>query len=343
MQVIYSEKHALHDPVRAFANGMELQHVESPARAERILEAAETAGHDIVSARSYGPGVLESVHAAELVAYLRGAYEPWVEAGMSPDGVIPSTFPRRPPREASRAVKGRAGRFCFDTETPIGARTFEAAFASAACALTGADLLAGGARAAYALCRPPGHHAGPDYFGGYCYVNNAALAAEWLRTGGGEPVRVAVLDLDYHHGNGTQEIFYESGDVLYVSVHADPRAAYPYYWGFADERGAGAGEGRNLNLLLPENTAEDDYRSVLGDALKAVGEFRPEYLVVSLGTDTAGEDRLGSFGLSVESFRRLGRRVAGAGLPILVVQEGGYNLETIGPCVTEFLAGLEGQ
>ncbi|MFW6189891.1 MAG: hypothetical protein ACOC7T_05610 [Planctomycetota bacterium] len=304
MQVIYSEEHALHDPVRAFANGAELQHVECPSRAERILEAAEAAGHDIVSARSYRPGVLESVHAPELVAYQRGAYEAWIEAGMSADGVIPSTFPRRPPRVASRAVKGRAGRFCFDTETPMGPRTFEAAFASACCALT---------------------------------------AAERLRTGGGEPVRVAVLDLDYHHGNGTQETFYESADVLYVSVHADPHAAYPYYWGFADERGTGAGEGRNVNLLLPEKTAEDEYRSVVGDALEAVGEFHPEYLVVSFGTDTAGEDRLGSFGLSVESFRRLGRQVAGAGLPTLVVQEGGYDLETIGQCVIEFLAGLQGQ
>jgi len=343
MQVIYSEKHALHDPVRAFANGVELEHIECPARAERIMEAAENAGHDIVPARSYGVEVLGAVHDAELIAYLQTAYEAWAEAGMSPDGVIPSTFPRRPARETSQAVKGQAGRFCFDTETPIGPYTFDAALASAGCALTGADLLTAGRRAVYALCRPPGHHAGPDYFGGYCYLNNAALAAERLRTSGGEPGRVAVLDLDYHHGNGTQDAFYESGDVLYVSVHADPRLAYPYYWGFPGERGRGPGAGRNLNLLLPEETGEDDYRAVVDDALEAVAEFCPGYLVVSFGTDTAGEDRLGRFGLSPESFSRVGRQVAGAGLPTLLVQEGGYHLETIGHCVTEFLAGLEGK
>ena len=271
-----------------------------------------------------------------------------------------------------RSLRWRFGLHCFDPQTPLQPGTWTAALAAAGCALSGADLLlgsadtgppeagppltGGGETAVYALCRPPGHHAGRDFFGGYCYLNNAALAARRLagRSGASGPVlgagigpsssgrrrsgsRVAVLDLDFHHGNGTQEIFYRDPTVLYVSLHADPNEAYPYFAGYPEETGEGPGLGANRNFPLPQRCDERRYRETLAEALEVVRAFAPGYLVVSLGTDILSQDPVGGMGMSVQGFGRLGEEVRGLGLPTLVVQEGGYAVEAIGECVGAFL------
>ncbi|HIJ65586.1 MAG TPA: histone deacetylase family protein [Candidatus Hydrogenedentes bacterium] len=302
MNVIYTERHRLHRPDHELGAG---GHPEVAERAERIAEALRVAGFPFFGPRDYEPGTLATVHAAEYIRRLSAA-----------------------------------GRGVFDTDTPIGEHTFEAAAASAGCALTGADLLLAGERCVYALCRPPGHHAGHDYCAGFCYLNNAALAATRLR-GSDEARRVAILDVDYHHGNGTQEIFYDSGEVFYVSLHADPRTAYPYRWGFREQTGAGPGSGCNLNLPLPHGTDEATYLEALERALDAVAAHAADFLIVSLGTDTFIGDPLGTFTLSTESYGKIAGRAAKLGLPTLVVQEGGYNLDAIGECVTNFCTGLQ--
>jgi len=341
MKVVYTEAHARHVPTQQFAWGVSKPHDDPPERAAAIVAALREAGHELVAPCQYGLEPACAVHHPEYLDYLAGAYASWTAHGKTPAGAVPSTFPVRPSAHAPGEPLWRSGAYCFDTETPIAEHTYEAALASAACAVTGAALLLGGERAAYALTRPPGHHAGRDFCGGYCYLNNAAIAARRLGDGSGETV--AVLDLDCHHGNGTQDIFYEAAEVLCVSIHADPASAFPYYWGYADETGAGDGEGANLNLPLPRGADDGIYFGALGRALEAVSNCEAGSLVVSLGTDTAADDPVGLFCLSAGAFTEMGARVAALGLPTLVVQEGGYNRGTAGRRVTDFLAGLDGE
>ena len=210
----------------------------------------------------------------------------------------------------------------------MAAGTWEAALAAASCAASGAKHLVDGRRAVFALCRPPGHHAARSSYGGYCYLNNAALAASLLREAG----RVAVLDIDFHHGNGTQEVFYEDPSVLFVSVHADPETAFPYFWGYPDEKGSGKGRGRNLNLPFARDADEAEYLALLDRGLEAIRRFRGDYLVVSLGLDGYREDPLGGASLTEESYKKIGLRIRALGLPVLICLEGGYHLQTLGTC-----------
>ncbi len=223
--------------------------------------------------------------------------------------------------------------YCFDLSTPLTPRTPEAAMAAAGLALEGAARIEAGKKFVYALCRPPGHHAGTDFFGGFCFFNNAALAADALSKHGA----VAILDLDYHHGNGTQQIFYERRDVLYVSTHADPTMAYPQISGFANETGAGAGEGYNFNFPLPLNTDDRTFLEALPRAVERVWDFDPDYLVISLGLDGAMGDPVGTWSLSKESFEKSGEKAAETDVPTLVIQEGGYNLRRLGDDLVAFL------
>jgi acetoin utilization deacetylase AcuC-like enzyme len=243
----------------------------------------------------------------------------------------------RAPQIEPTDLTGRLGWWCFDTGTPILTGTYAAARAAVDVALTTADLVLGGAAVAYGLCRPPGHHAGRSVFGGFCYFNNAAIAAEHLvrQTGG----KVAVLDLDYHHGNGTQQIFYEREEVLYMSLHADPRRAYPYFSGFADETGAGPGAGATYNIPLPVGTTDAHYLTALDQALEALSRFTPTLTIVSLGQDTYVHDPLGDFALTTSVYTECGRRVAAAASRLVVLQEGGYYLPDLGDNVREFLLG----
>ncbi len=339
MDVIYSEKHALHAPAAAFARGALGAHDEVPARANGILEAVRRLGWPVTAPAPITPEALLTVHAPDYVDYLQNAYREWADAGLPGDGAVPSTFPRRRDCDRPDDLLGRTGWYGFDTETPVAEHTFDAAFAAAACGLSGADRILAGERAAYALCRPPGHHAGPDYCGGYCYLNNAALAARRLCTGGRT---AAVLDIDYHHGNGTQDIFYDCADVLYASIHGDPRHAYPFFWGAAGETGAGPGEGLNLNLPLPPGSGDAAWLDALGRALDALDAFGPAAVVVSLGTDSCAGDPIGRFRVTPDAFAEAAGRIGALGPPVLVVQEGGYDLAGIGPSVAGFLEALEG-
>jgi acetoin utilization deacetylase AcuC-like enzyme len=280
------------------------------------------------------------VHDPAYLAFLQSAHEAWVEAGRAGDAIA-YAFPvrGRRPLDLTR-IDGKLGQYGFDTVTPIAAGTWEAAYGAAQSALSAlAAITSGEVRHSFALCRPPGHHAGADYFGGYCYLNNVAIAARAAMAQGRGPV--AVLDVDYHHGNGTQDIFYEDGEVFFASIHADPRTDFPYFWGHADERGAGEGEGANLNLPLPRGTAWAEYEGALGKALEAIAAFGAGTLIVSYGADTFAEDPISQFALTTDDMQRMGAAIGALGLPTVTVMEGGYNVAALGRNVAAFLAGLE--
>ena len=340
MKVLHTLEHRRHCPSYEFAGGRQVPHADRPERIDCIRTAAQAAGHEIVEAEACRRPDVLGVHADGYIDYLAEAHHAWTAPGRRGDFVIPGAFPVRPVSRLPSDVSRRAGWHCLDTETPVAADTLDVALASAGCALAAADLVASGAPAAYAACRPPGHHAGADFCGGYCYLNNAALAARLL----GERLRspVAVLDLDSHHGNGTQSVFYECADVFYASIHADPNAAYPYFWGYADETGRGEGEAGNLNLPLPADAGDGPFLDAVQQALASMCAFGPGAVVTSLGTDGSATDPLGPLSLSPDAFAKAGALLAEAALPTVVVQEGGYDLATIGADVVAFLDGLEG-
>jgi acetoin utilization deacetylase AcuC-like enzyme len=340
MKLIHSPLHALHDGGMEIHRGALVPCFESPDRADHILAAITRAGWSVAGPRDYDDAVFTGVHDADYVAFLRGAYEEWRSEGRE-GFMLPGAFPARGMRRdrVPTGLHARLGYYAFDAGSPIVAGTWQAARAAAHCALTAADLVAAGERSAYALCRPPGHHAGRGMFGGYCYLNNAALAAQRLRDAG--VAKVAVLDVDYHHGNGTQEIFWDRDDVLFVSIHGDPNTEYPFYLGHADERGAGAGEGYNVNFPLPRGTDWTAYAATLETALAHVVDYAPQALVVSLGVDIFEGDPISQFRLAAADFPRLGARLAALDLPTVLVQEGGYAVAEIGDNVVGVLAAFD--
>jgi acetoin utilization deacetylase AcuC-like enzyme len=314
-------------------------HPDVPVRVDAILSALSSVEGVAVKA-SYRRATDEelcAVHAPEYVAFLDGVYEAWAVAYPDVPEVVPDTFALLRPSKVPNWLPAQVGRYCIDTATPIGTHTVEAARVSAGCAIAAAEaLLAGRFSLAYALCRPPGHHAGRALNGRFCYLNNAALAAERL----GRQGRVAVLDLDYHHGNGTQNIFYRTDSVLTISIHADPNCDFPFHWGYADERGEQAGTGYNVNYPLSRDTDLALYMSHLGNALEAIRETGCQSLVISMGYDTVRGDPLGGFRLWPDDYYPIGRAIASLGLPTLIAQEGGYAVDRLGPCARSFVAGL---
>jgi acetoin utilization deacetylase AcuC-like enzyme len=334
------------------SGGRLVPHVEVPDRADRVLDAVVAAGlgpvHEVSVDERAVRAIAERLHEPAMLDFLATAWERWSAAGHEVDA-LPMVWPMPALRfsgpDGTRRpddVQGQLACWCFDAGTPVGPGTWPAAVASAGCALAAADGLAADAAAGptFALCRPPGHHAAPGAFGGYCYLNNSAIAAQRLLDRGSSPV--AVLDVDYHHGNGTQAVFWERPDVLTVSIHADPRQAYPYFSGYAPEVGAGPGTGANLNLPLPDGTGWPDYAAALDTALAAITAFRPAALVVALGVDTHAADPISGFDLVAGDYARIGTRIGALGLPSVVVLEGGYALDEIGPTVVELLAALTG-
>ncbi len=339
MKAVYSPLHARHDGGVELYRGALVPTFETPERAEIIRAALVESGHAILGPRAIPESRLERVHEAEFIEFLRGAHARWVAEGRQ-GHVLASGFPARGLRRDRRpaGISGSLGYFSFDASTPIVAGTWDAVLAAARCAMTAAELVAEGGRAAYALCRPPGHHASRSTFGGYCYLNNAALAAQSLRDAG--CARVTVVDVDYHHGNGTQEIFWERDDVQFISLHGDPETESPWFLGYADERGAGAGEGHTLNLPLPAGTGWEAYAGALDTALAAVRRYAPEALVVSLGVDTYAADPISSFKLETAHYPLIGERLAALGLPTVLVQEGGYAVAEIGSNVAGVLGAF---
>ena len=340
MKLIHSPLHALHDGGMELHRGELVPCYEMPARVDHILAAIAHAGWDVQPPNEYDDAVLARVHDVDYLAFLRGAYDAWRAEGR--DGfMLAGAFPARGLRQdrVPSGLHAQLGYYAFDAGSPIVAGTWQAARAAAHCALTAADLVAAGERSAYALCRPPGHHAGRAVFGGYCFLNNAALAAQRLRDAG--LAKVAVLDVDYHHGNGTQDIFWERDDVLFVSLHGDPETEYPFYLGHADERGAGAGAGFNHNFPLPRGTDWARYAATLDTALAQIVDYAPQALVVSLGVDIFEGDPISQFRLGAGDFPRIGARIAALGLPTVLVQEGGYAVDAIGNNVVGVLAAFD--
>lgn len=339
--VVAGHAHRAHDPPYEVNYGEVVRPAyERVERAERIRDALAAAGHPLVEPAPHGVEPVLAVHEPGLVGFLEQGWAAWRADG-GPEVLIPDSFPiPRLGRGGGRDLGGGVGRpgwFCFDTATPMVAGSFSAALAAADAALTAADLVAAGAPAAYALCRPPGHHAGPGYYGGFCFLNNAAIAARSLARLG----RVAVVDVDFHHGNGTQDVFWEDSEVLYVSLHGDPAGHYPHFTGAADETGGGAGTGTNRNLPLPDGTGDDAYLEALGEAMAVVAGFDPATLVVSAGFDTFAGDPIGAFQVTTEGFRRIGAALAAAGRPTVVVQEGGYAVEALGANALALLRGVQ--
>lgn len=347
--VVWTDAHRLHDPETSVWIGMPIPTDELPRRADAIRAALEGAGAPIVLAAAHPDEPLLAVHDPELVAFLRGAREAWAAAGLPEDpgqpdvvgyifptsGLLAGLEPRVP-----TALSARTGAYCYDTITVVAEGTWEAARAAVDVALTAADLVLGDARAAYACCRPPGHHVTREAYGGSCYLNNAAVAAQYLRDSGQS--RVAVLDLDAHHGNGAQAIFWGRADVLTGSVHVDPaRGWFPHFIGFGDERGGGAGRGANVNVPLDPGSGDDAWLAGVERLLEAASAHGSEALVVPLGVDAAAGDPNAPLGVTEAGFREAGRRLGALGLPTVFVQEGGYVLETIGPLVCATLEGFE--
>ncbi len=308
-------------------------YVEAPVRVSRIMaELDKTDLFERLPARTRSLDPVRQVHDPDLVAYMRKVCLD-LPVGES---VYPYVFPIRNASRPPTDLAMRAGYYCIDTFTPLNRNAFLAARGAVDCALAGAEAIAKGRRLAYVLVRPPGHHAESSVFGGFCYFNNNAIAAHDLSRLG----KVAIVDLDYHHGNGQQDIFYARDDVLTISIHGNPRFAYPYFSGFAEEQGAGAGLGYNLNLPLPEKVDGPRYREALGQAIRRVTTYGPAVLVVALGLDTAKGDPTGTWSLTPEDLHENGRRLGAIGLPTLVVQEGGYRTRTLGRNARSFLEGL---
>jgi acetoin utilization deacetylase AcuC-like enzyme len=338
MKAIYDDRQRQHDPKHFMANGVVLPNPEQPARIEVLRGAAEAAGCAFVAPEDNGMGPIAAIHSAEYLVFLETIYPRWKRIEGAAEEVIPNIHPDRRTASYPRSAVGQAGFHQADTACPISEGTWEAAYWSAQSAVTGADLVAAGERAAYALSRPPGHHAFVDLAGGFCFLNNAAIAAERLRQAGRRP---AILDVDLHHGNGTQGIFYQRSDVLTVSLHADPIRFYPFFWGHAHERGEAAGRGTNLNLPLPRGTGDDDYLAALQTALARVRAFGADVLVVALGLDPHEDDPLRGLAISTAGFARIGAAISGLGLPSLLVQEGGYLTDALGDNLTHFLNGFQ--
>lgn len=340
MKTFYSPAHLEHAPKSEFEGGRLTPAVEVPARAERVhARILEHKLGPVIAPQVFPDDAILRVHDAGLTRFLAGAHDEWVKRYGESDA-IPSAWPARGMRARRDGdIESALGTYAFDTATPITKGTWQAARAAADVALSAAQAIHDGERAAFALTRPPGHHASGDVFGGYCYLNNAAIAAEWFAARG---LRPAILDVDYHHGNGTQTIFYRRADVLFVSIHADPSFAYPHFLGFADEGGESAGEGFNLNLPLPRGTDWNAYSGALDTALARIADFSPDVLLVSLGLDTFDGDPISQFGLCREDYLRMGARLAKLRQPTLFLFEGGYNLDALAEITVNALEGFLG-
>ncbi|WP_416796535.1 histone deacetylase family protein [Ciceribacter azotifigens] len=342
MRVFYSEKHKLRDAKTELHGGLLVKPFEGPFRAEWILAAVKEAGFSDVSApEGHGLETALKVHDAGYVEFLSTCWERWQAQGFEGEAIATS-FPCRRSQtgRVPKNIDGAVGYYANSAETAISGGTYEAAIASMDVAISGADWLAEGNRFAFSLCRPPGHHAGIDLFGGYCFINNAAIAAQRLLDRGAG--RVAVLDVDFHHGNGTQDITYRRDDIFFASLHGEPQDAFPFFMGYADEAGEGPGEGLNANYPMPSGTAWDVWSSALADSLTRIRSCGAEAIVLSLGVDTFEEDPISFFKLKSDDYLRMGEMIAAAGLPVLAVMEGGYGVPQIGHNVANVLKGLDG-
>lgn len=334
MKIFYSEAHRKHyPPFEIFDGGKHTPYLENPDRMDRILTALQkTDWAEMIEPMDFGLDPICAIHDKDYLNFLASCWTEWLamtpEVSLAPEKSVflPATFALRRTPQIPKSLHGRAGYYMMDLSACIVEATYSAALASANCALSAAEAITKNSSTVFALCRPPGHHAGKDYAGGYCFINNASVAANWLSQKG----KVTIVDIDYHAGNGTQDIFYERDDVLTISIHGDPDFEYPHYFGFAEETGAGNGLGFHHNFPLPKNTDDIQYLSVLDKALSLIKKFEPKYLVVSAGMDIFDGDPLGTFKVTQNGFTEIGKRISALKIPTVIVMEGGYANEALG-------------
>jgi len=353
VKAVYTPRHRAHNVTHETWLGQPVPAHEVAERAELIRAALNAdGGFELVGPTEHGEAPIVAVHDSGLVRFLETAWPEFERRALGSDYLVADTYPSRALYEGMSAeviaripeptaVEGRAGWWGLDTANPIVAGTYEAARWAVDVALTAVDLSLAGEPAVYGLCRPPGHHAARSMAAGYCFFNNAAIAAQELVRQTGEPV--AILDLDFHHGNGTQQIFWRRGDVLYVSLHGDPLRIYPFFIGHANERGEGEGAGANLNIPLPAETDDEAYLAALDRALEAIEATAGRRIVVSLGFDTYVDDPICDLALTTPVYHEIGRRVAVLGRQLVILQEGGYHLPSLGPNAVGWLRGAEGR
>lgn len=341
MITIYSSDHVHQNAAVELIDGKLLAPFEQPRRAEMVLTQVQAIElGTVIAPQEFGLEPILQVHDRRFVEFLQTAWDEWVQAHGEYDA-LPLNWATRTMRHdrVPETIDGKLSYYSFDAGTPITKGTWRAASAAANVALTGAKQLQQGDRVAFALCRPPGHHAAANVYGGYCFLNNAAIAAQALREAGCD--RVAILDIDYHHGNGTQAIFYDRADVLVVSLHADPLQDFPYFLGFADERGIQAGEGYNFNYPLRWGTTWEQYQAALLEAVEQIQRYSPDAIVVSLGVDTFCEDPISRFLLASDDYLKIGKILSAIDRPALFVLEGGYAIDAIGLNAVNVLLGFE--
>ncbi len=340
MRTIYSEDHRLHFPQAELSGGQFVTPFERPSRVEYVLNRlCERKLTDIGAPDAVDMAPVRALLDPGYLSFLQTAWDDWKAAGMAGE-IIAANVPARGMHmdRIPENIDGKVGYYCHASETAITRGTWEAALSSVACAQTAQRLVAASGGSAFALCRPPGHHATADQYGGYCFINNAAVVAEMFRSSGAE--RVAILDIDFHHGNGTQTLFYDRADVMFASLHGAPQETYPYYLGYADETGKGAGEGTNINYPMTAGTGYGPWAQALDDAIARITAWGAEALVVSLGVDAYKEDPISFFKLESDDFTDAGRRIGRMKLPSVFCMEGGYAIEAVGVNTVNVLEGF---
>ena len=339
MRVVLAEDYSVHAPSGFISRGNRAANPEVPERAAILRRAVEAGSHEVIAPKDFGLAPVQAVHDAGYLDFLQTAWDKWSALPDHAPEILPNVHPGRNMNIYPTHIVGLAGHYQADTACPIGPGTWQGALSSAQVALTAADAMWRDGKPTYALCRPPGHHAYGDQAGGFCFLNNSAIAAQHLRDQGAE--KVAILDVDVHHGNGTQGIFYSRGDVLTVSIHGDPHSYYPFFTGYADEIGAGRGRGANLNLPLAKGTGDAAYLETLDTALAAIDAFGAEALVIALGLDASEKDPLAFLGVTTDGFRQIGSALGAGSRPTVIVQEGGYISDILGDNLAAVLAGFD--
>ncbi|OYR08371.1 histone deacetylase family protein [Brucella grignonensis] len=337
MNFIFSEAQRTHDPRHFLSAGTRKQNPEVPERIDRLLSGAKSTGLTSMEPADYGMSPISAVHTPEYLHFMQNIHNEWCKFPGAADEVIPNIHPARRDISYPLSWLGRAGYHMADTSCPISADTWSSAYWSAQTAVEAARHIQNGSDSAYALCRPPGHHAFNDMAGGFCFLNNSAIAAQQLRQ---TCERVAILDVDLHHGNGTQGVFYSRKDVLTLSIHVDPTSFYPFFWGHSCERGEGEGLGYNLNIPLSLGSGDDVFLNALKVAIARIHAFQPDALVIALGLDASSEDPFGGLTVTNDGFSRIGAACGDIRLPTVIVQEGGYLSDALGKNLTAFLSAF---
>jgi len=338
MKVVFAEQQLAHYPKSFLSSGAAASNPEQPERAVKLLQAAVSSGLQQVAPEDCGDQVIAAIHSPNYLTFLQNIHTRWMRIEGASEDVLPNIHPISREDGYPKSAVGQVGYHVYDGSCPISSDTWLSSRWSAMTAAYAAQQVLAGDSASYALSRPPGHHASQDLAGGFCYLNNSAIAAQELRS---KYDRVAIIDVDVHHGNGTQRVFYERNDVLTVSIHADPERFYPFFWGYANERGKGVGEGYNLNIPLPRGTADKEYLVSLNEALVAVADFSPDAVVVALGLDAHEDDPFHGMSITTAGFSSIGKVLGNLGLPTVIVQEGGYLSDALGDNLVAFLSGFQ--